>query len=292
MDEERPIEDELRELAAAVREHVLWQKRLGAWGLPPASPAQAEAKESAPRRELPQVEVQESVPSRPPPSHQPQPADRPQPAPSRHVLQPRLQGIEVPADPQERIARLEALCERTRTCQACPLHEHRKQAVFSRGNPSAELMFVGEGPGADEDAQGEPFVGRAGQLLDKMIQAIGFEPDQVYICNVVKCRPPENRTPTPEEMAACLPYLHEQIALVSPKVMVALGGTAARGLLGIEEGITRVRGKWKLYKASIPVMPTFHPSYLLRNEAAKRDVWLDLKAVVQQLGRTLPERKR
>lgn len=286
MDEERPIEDELRELAAAVREHVLWQKRLGAWGLPPAPAAQPEAK---PRPERAKIEVQESVPSRPP---QPAPARATQTAPVRPPPPPRAPAIEVPTDPQERIARLEALSERTRTCTLCPLHEKRTQAVFSRGNPNAELMFIGEGPGAEEDAQGLPFVGPAGQLLDKMIEAMGLELDQVYICNVVKCRPPENRPPEPEEMAACMPFLHEQIALVSPKAMVALGGTAARGLLGTTEGITRIRGKWKLYKAEIPVMPTFHPSYLLRNPPAKREVWEDLKLVLKQLGRTLPERKR
>jgi DNA polymerase len=149
-------------------------------------------------------------------------------------------------------------------------------------------MFVGEGPGADEDAQGLPFVGKAGQLLDRMIKAMGFDPAEVYICNIVKCRPPENRTPEPDEMTACIPYLHEQIALVQPKCMVALGGTAAKGLLGTTEGITRLRGRWKLYRASIPVMPTFHPSYLLRKEDAKREVWSDLKEVLKNLGRPLP----
>lgn len=290
MDEERPIEDELRELAAAVREHVLWQKRTGAWGLPPAPPAQAEGPA---RRELPKIEVQESVPSRPPPSRQPVAPRDPEPAPARRPPPaPRAPAIEVPADPEQRVARLEALCDRTRACTACPLHEKRKQVAFARGNPAAELMFVGEGPGAEEDAQGLPFVGPAGQLLDKMIEAMGYQPGQVYICNIVKCRPPENRTPEPEEMAACMPFLHEQIAMVAPKVIVALGGTAARGLLGTTEGITRVRGKWKVYKASIPVMPTFHPSYLLRNPAAKREVWEDLKDVLKHLGRPLPEKKR
>ncbi len=285
--EERPIEEELQELVAAVREHVTWHKRLGAWGLPasPEAPPMAApekqaaagpARESGERLEMPKFEL---------------PARAPAPAPAQAPA-PRAPQFEVPDDPAERIARLDALCARVQACTACPLHEKRTQTAFSRGNPRAEILFVGEGPGAEEDAQGVPFVGKAGQLLDKMITAMGFDPSEVYICNVVKCRPPDNRTPEPEEMAACAAYMHEQIALVAPKVMVALGGTATRGLLGTTEGITRLRGKWKLYRASIPVMPTFHPAYLLRNDAAKRDVWADLKSVLQQIGRTVPERKR
>jgi len=153
-------------------------------------------------------------------------------------------------------------------------------------------MIVGEGPGADEDAQGEPFVGAAGQLLDKMISAMGYDRDDFYICNVVKCRPPKNRTPDPTEIAACMPYLHEQIALIEPKVIISMGATALKGLLGVQDGIIRARGKWRLYRASIPVMPTFHPAYLLRQETAKRDVWNDLKEVLKHMGRTVPEKKR
>jgi DNA polymerase len=147
---------------------------------------------------------------------------------------------------------------------------------------------VGEGPGADEDAQGFPFVGKAGQLLDKMIAAMGLGRDEVYVCNIVKCRPPDNRKPEPAEMAACTPYLKEQLELVAPEVIVALGATAVQGLFGTTEGITRMRGRWKLYGGRIPVMPTFHPAYLLRTPAAKREVWDDLQAVLRQMGRTLP----
>jgi DNA polymerase len=151
-------------------------------------------------------------------------------------------------------------------------------------------MFVGEGPGADEDAQDFPFVGKAGQLLDRMIAAMGFARDDVYVANIVKCRPPNNRKPEQEEMAACLPYLAEQIELVAPEVIVALGATAVQGLFGTGEGIMRIRGRWRLYRGKIPVMPTFHPAYLLRTPAAKREVWDDLQAVLRQMGRVAPSR--
>jgi DNA polymerase len=151
-------------------------------------------------------------------------------------------------------------------------------------------MFVGEGPGADEDIQGFPFVGKAGQLLDRMIVAMGFTRDEVYVANIVKCRPPNNRKPEPEEMAACLPYLGEQIDLVQPEVIVALGATAVQGLFGTGEGIMRIRGRWRLYRGKVPVMPTFHPAYLLRTPTAKREVWEDLQAVLRQMGRVAPSR--
>lgn len=149
---------------------------------------------------------------------------------------------------------------------------------------------MGEGPGAEEDARGEPFVGKAGQLLDKMIAAMGYRRDDVYICNIVKCRPPENRKPEPVEMSACAPFFTQQLALVRPKVIVALGATAVQGLIGTSEGITRLRGKWKLYKGMTPIMPTFHPAYLLRNPPAKREVWADLQEVMRHLGKGPPAR--
>jgi uracil-DNA glycosylase family 4 len=183
--------------------------------------------------------------------------------------------------------RLVTLAEEIKSCTKCALHSGRTQTVFARGNPMAELCFVGEGPGADEDAQGFPFVGKAGQLLDRMIAAMGFERDDVYVCNIVKCRPPDNRKPQPDEMATCVPYLREQLDLVAPKVIVALGATAVEGLIGMSGGITRLRGQWKLYR-TIPTMPTFHPAYLLRNPAAKKEVWADLQAVLKQLGRPVP----
>ncbi|WP_437990951.1 uracil-DNA glycosylase family protein [Sorangium sp. So ce145] len=196
----------------------------------------------------------------------------------------------LPDTKEERAARLSLLAEEVRTCQKCPLHEGRTHTVFSRGDPSSEVVFVGEGPGAEEDLQGQPFVGAAGQLLDKMIAAMGYHRDEVYICNIVKCRPPKNRKPEPAEMAACSPYLTAQLALIKPKVIVALGATAVQGLIGTSEGITKLRGTWKLYKGSIPIMPTFHPAYLLRQPSAKREVWSDLKEVMRHLGKSAPDR--
>ncbi len=185
---------------------------------------------------------------------------------------------------------LEQLQQHVADCRACVLCETRTQTVFSRGTGASGICFIGEGPGADEDAQGEPFVGAAGQLLDKMIGAMGLGRDEVYVCNVVKCRPPDNRKPAVEEMAACSGYLRRQLDIISPEVIVALGGTAVTGLLGLTEGITRLRGTFRLYNGSIPVMPTFHPAYLLRTPAAKREVWSDLLQVLSHLGRTPPAR--
>ncbi len=189
-------------------------------------------------------------------------------------------------------ARLTIIDDRVKACTRCALHATRQQTVFARGNPDAELVFVGEGPGADEDAQGLPFVGKAGQLLDKMIAAMGLGEDDVYICNIVKCRPPNNRVPAPAEMASCIPYLNEQLDLVRPKVIVALGSTALKGLLGAGEGITKARGSWKIYRGTTPLMPTFHPAYVLRTPTreVKGMVWSDLQAVLKQLGRALPKR--
>lgn len=153
------------------------------------------------------------------------------------------------------------------------------------------MCFVGEGPGADEDEQGLPFVGKAGQLLDRMIAAMGLERDEVYVCNIVKCRPPNNRKPQPEEIAACVHYVERQIEIINPEVIVALGATAVEGLFGSSVGITRLRGRFKLYKGRIAVMPTFHPAYLLRNPAAKRDVWDDLQKVLHHMGREVPQRR-
>jgi uracil-DNA glycosylase family 4 len=188
----------------------------------------------------------------------------------------------------------------TLACRKCPhLVAFRHQVVFGVGHPDAELMFVGEAPGADEDLQGEPFVGRAGELLTRIIQTMGFSRQEVYIANVLKCRPDMpsgksgNRPPTAEEMATCLPYLRDQIALIKPKVMVALGGVAMRGLLGADQPMKSLRGRWHQF-AGIPVMPTFHPSYLLRNQSLteKRKVWEDMLLVLERLERPITERQR
>lgn len=246
--------DELAAIAAAFRAHLEWHEMAGTTGLPRATPS-----------------VQQEV--RAAPVSQP-----------LHVAEGRL--VEDHARPlaaTSSLVRLTTLAEEVKRCSKCALHAGRTQTVFARGNPAAELCFVGEGPGADEDAQGVPFVGKAGQLLDRMIAAMNRRPEDVYICNIVKCRPPNNRKPEPAEMAACVDYLSEQLSLVSPRVIVALGATAVQGLFGTTEGITRLRGKWRLYKGKTPVMPTFHPAYLLRAPAAKREVWADLQEVMRTL---------
>lgn len=170
-------------------------------------------------------------------------------------------------------------------CTRCKLHRGRNLLVFGVGNPAAEIVFVGEGPGADEDRQGIPFVGPAGQLLTKMIVAMGKHRDDVYICNVVKCRPPNNRDPEPDEVEACEGFLKAQLAIVAPRVIVALGRYAAQTLLRTKTPITKLRGNWQSYQG-IDVMPTYHPSYLLREEAdpkqaRKREAWSDLKQVMK-----------
>jgi DNA polymerase len=166
-------------------------------------------------------------------------------------------------------------------CTRCKLHSTRNKIVFGDGNPKADLVFVGEGPGRDEDAQGLPFVGRAGKLLTQMIEAMGLQRSDVYICNVVKCRPPENRTPLPDEMEICGEFLFRQLSAIRPKAICALGSTAAKAVLGTKDGVTKLRGKWHKWR-DIPVMVTFHPSYLLRpyNQNAKKEAWEDLKAVL------------
>jgi uracil-DNA glycosylase len=302
---------ELAELAASVRAHLEWQADTGAVGLPPSETSSRAvatgpraAKDPAPRHVDPAAhapaprQVDRHVD--PAPRHVDPAAGHADPAPrapaAGHVdpppraTQPAAPRAPVaaPATPDERLTRLALVAEEVRGCTRCVLHEQREQTVFARGNPFAELCFVGEGPGADEDRYGEPFVGAAGQLLDRMIAAMGYRRDDVYVCNVVKCRPPNNRKPEPMEMASCMPFAAEQLALVQPKVIVALGATAVQGLIGASGGITRMRGKWKLYKGSIPVMPTFHPAYLLRNPAAKRDVWNDLQDVMRHLGKAPP----
>ena len=195
---------------------------------------------------------------------------------------------------------MEELRARAAVCVKCPhLASSRKNVVFGVGDINASLMFVGEAPGADEDAQGEPFVGAAGQLLTKIIQTMGFSRQTVYIANILKCRPDTpgqsagNRKPTGEEMKTCLPYLLEQIDLIQPKVLVALGATAVEGLLGAVGGIGKLRGHFQTFH-KIPLMPTFHPAYLLRNQALteKRKVWEDMLQVMEKLQLPISEKQR
>jgi DNA polymerase len=197
------------------------------------------------------------------------------------------QGVADPA------AALKLIREDLGDCTRCKLHQQgRKQIVFGVGNPHAELMFVGEGPGADEDTQGEPFVGRAGQLLNNMIKAMGLRREDVYIANIVKCRPPGNRTPEPDECGTCSPFLMRQIAAIKPKVLVALGATAAKNLLAMNSSLGDLRGRWFDFKppASDPSWPgarlavTYHPAYLLRDPRQKGETWKDLQMVMKYLG--------
>jgi uracil-DNA glycosylase family 4 len=190
--------------------------------------------------------------------------------------------------------------ERVRVCTKCPhLACSRTQTVFGVGNPNAELMFIGEAPGADEDKQGEPFVGRAGQFLTRIIETMGFTREEVYIANILKCRPDTlpgsfgNRPPTPREMQTCRPYLVEQIDVIEPKVLVALGAVAVEGLLGIRGTMRELRGRWHSYSGT-PLMITYHPAYLLRNQtpSEKRKVWEDMLLVLERLEKPISEKQR
>ncbi len=203
------------------------------------------------------------------------------PAPAAGALPPDL-------PPQaEKRARLGALGAYLRPCTRCGLCKGRTQVVFGVGDPDAAILFVGEGPGADEDRQGEPFVGKAGQLLTKIIEAMGLRREDVYIANVVKCRPPGNRVPMFEEAQACLPFLLDQIETVRPKVLIALGSTAAKALLGTTSSIGQLRGRWHDFRGT-PLLVTYHPAYLLRNPGDKRKVWEDVQRAMERLGLRRP----
>jgi DNA polymerase len=224
------------------------------------------------------------VPARPLPRSAPAVEPRTEPAP------PAPTPLAPPEPTRPQVARgaegLDAIRAELGDCQRCKLARGRVQLVYGQGDPGARLMFVGEGPGRDEDLSGEPFVGAAGALLTRMIQAMGLSREAVYIANVVKCRPPENRDPEPDEIALCLPFLLAQIEAVAPDVIVTLGRPAAQSLLRTSESITRMRGSWRtltLAGREIRVMPTFHPAYLLRNAEAKRPAWEDLKQVMAAL---------
>jgi uracil-DNA glycosylase family 4 len=206
----------------------------------------------------------------------------------------------VHADASDKAVLLNVVRERVRACAKCAhLACSRTQTVFGVGNPDADLMFIGEAPGVDEDQQGEPFVGRAGQLLTKILKAMNFAREDVYIANILKCRPDTppggfgNRAPTPTEMQTCRPYLVEQIEIIQPKVVVALGAVAVEGLLGMRGTMRELRGRWHAYNG-IPLMITYHPAYLLRNQAPseKRKVWEDMLQVLERLERPITERQR
>ncbi|MDP1828485.1 MAG: uracil-DNA glycosylase [Archangium sp.] len=256
------MSDEVRDIALELRRHLAWQesdgtrqilKEPGALKAPPV-----QAQKTAP------VQAQKAAPVQ---------MQRAESAPK--VAEP---GVLIPG------ATLDEVRTELGDCKRCKLCNGRTQIVFGSGNPRAELVFVGEGPGEEEDKQGIPFVGAAGQLLTKMIEAMKFSRDTVYICNVVKCRPPGNRNPEPEEIQSCEPFLRAQLRVIKPKVIVALGKFAAQTLLREDTTITRLRGQWRSYEG-IDLMPTFHPAYLLRSPEEKKKAWMDLQEVMKRLGK-------
>jgi uracil-DNA glycosylase family 4 len=271
------LREELRALLQATRSQLEFERSCGSSGvqlLPNARRPQENAAATA--REVP-VET-----TRPAADRESTPVSAP-PPPNAIVTAVGMPPAAAIA-PEERLRRLEVLAREAAECTACVLHEKRQKNVFARGSATAEIAFVGEGPGRDEDLQGLPFVGAAGQLLDRMVAAMGYGRDDVYICNVVKCRPPENRTPRPEEMLACSRYLVPQLECVAPKFIVALGRCAAQAL-GVAEVTGPWRGRFGAWRG-IPVMPTYHPAFLLRSPEFKRVVWEDLQQVMGRLGRS------
>lgn len=218
------------------------------------------------------------------------PAGRAAPAPAPRITTPSVADRTPALSPEERVVRLDSLRSDVAECKRCKLCADRTQTVFGQGSTSPRLVIVGEAPGAEEDRTGEAFVGRAGQLLTKMLGAIGLAREDVFICNVLKCRPPQNRNPRPDEVGACRPYLHEQLEILRPEVVLALGSPAVRELLRTERGITRLRGRFARTPDGWRVMPTYHPAYLLRKPEAKREAWHDLKKVAAELGLEIPGR--
>ncbi|MET0342504.1 MAG: uracil-DNA glycosylase [Polyangiales bacterium] len=275
---------ELAALRVAARAYVEWEAELSGQGIPAFTGAPV-AREAAPAPFVPE----------PPAAEPPAPVMAEAPPPSPALVVPNAPQPVVPAPPAaspmpapapmaaaDKHARLAQLADEARGCTRCALAKGRTQTVFSRGSADASLMFIGEGPGFEEDKSGLPFVGPAGQLLDKMIAAMGFGRDDVYVCNVVKCRPPGNRTPLPEEGRACAPFLEGQLEAVRPRLIVALGRCASENLGLAAPGAGGWRGRWGRFRG-VEVMPTYHPAFLLRSPQFKRDVWNDLQKVMQRL---------
>ena len=252
---------------------------------PPAQP-QREPEIAAPMAQALHAAAGASAAAAPRRAPEPSPAPKPASAPAfaAPVTAPSLFEERIEGDTLDRIR-----ADIGPNCTRCKLHKARTNIVFGVGNPKAQLVFVGEGPGRDEDEQGEPFVGRAGKLLTQMIEAIGLRRGDVYICNVVKCRPPENRLPEKDEIATCSPYLYRQLGVIQPKVICCLGSCSAQTMLQTTQGISRFRGEWFDYHGS-KLIATYHPAYLLRNPAAKGEVWKDLQKVMAVLGLE-PKRK-
>jgi uracil-DNA glycosylase family 4 len=218
-----------------------------------------------------------------------EPSQENEPISPRKPISAPLPVVTIATQPADRAATLQLIREDIGDCTRCALHKGRTKLVFADGSPDARLMFVGEGPGADEDAQGLPFVGRAGQLLNNMITAMGLKREEVYIANVVKCRPPGNRTPEPEEANTCSPFLFRQIDVVGPEVLVALGATAATYLLGQRQPLAALRGRVHSFRNS-KLIVTYHPAFLLRDPRQKKEAWADLQIAMRELGLKTPTR--
>ncbi len=278
-------DDELSDIAEIVREHVEWEALLGG-AVVPASFAPMPAGGKTGAGSATPVSAGSGTPSA---SNAVSDSASNSVSDSVSNSASVSDSVSVPASASDRRALLSVLATEVSTCTRCRLHEKRTRTVFARGSENAEIAFVGEGPGYNEDQQGLPFVGAAGQLLDKMIGAMGYGRDEVYVCNVVKCRPPENRTPLPDEAATCEPFLTRQLEVVAPKVIIALGRCAAENL-GCAEPGRSWRGSWGSWRG-VPVMATYHPAYLLRSPEMKRPVWEDLQKVMARLGRDVPSRK-
>jgi uracil-DNA glycosylase family 4 len=275
MSRELSAPEQRRLLLDSVRDYLEQLAEEGLEGLPATAPTRT----AAPKAAAPAASAlaPDGVSSRAAAASPPRPA----PAPSDPLA--RYPGL-------EKTATLEELRAFIGDCQRCKLAPVRTHLVFGVGNPHADLMFVGEAPGADEDARGEPFVGRAGQLLTDIIErGMGLRRADVYICNVIKCRPPDNRNPEPDEVAACEPFLMRQIDLVQPRAIVALGTFAVQALLKVKTPISRLRGNWQEVRG-VKLMPTFHPAYLLRSPGEKRLVWQDIQEVMKLLGMEIPAR--
>jgi DNA polymerase len=302
---EPDVSEARRQLARELRQHLESLQRAGVRNLPIADWVQPIAASEPPAEESTKPAATGNESSKQTP--QPEPASPPQfppaspPPPAPPVRPPSFgagslfdePGFDTdPVPPLARAAMLHVLAEEVAACQKCPnLAANRTQTVFADGSPTADLIFIGEAPGADEDRTGVPFVGRAGQLLTDMItKGMGMKRESVYIANIIKCRPPENRDPTGEEAANCLPYLEKQIETIRPRFICLLGRIAAQHILGTTLSMGRLRQKWHRYRG-IPTLVTYHPAYLLRNPAAKKDSWEDLQLLMNAMGLPIPSRR-
>jgi uracil-DNA glycosylase len=275
------LQKEFLEIIADIRAHLEYQRALGVRSVELLSgvSGQFEDRPAAARED----------------STRPVPASSHRPLPERKAAAAAASPVAAPAGsvetPSSGPLTLEAIREEIGDCTRCKLHKGRNSIVYGEGDPKAKIVFVGEGPGFEEDQQGRPFVGAAGQLLTDIIEkGMKIRRADVYICNIVKCRPPNNRNPEPDEVEACIGFVKKQIVAINPRVIVTLGNVPTQNLLNTKQGITRIRGTWQEYNG-IPVMPTFHPSYLLRSPGEKKWVWIDIKKVMERLGIAVPAKE-